>query len=219
MRKAAVADLGCAAAGVLAAVELRFGSHVTGTYVVLSLALPVLWLASIWLAGGYDIRYIGTGSDEFRKVLTAGVSLTSAIAIFSYAINVELSRGYLIIALPSVTLLNLIARYMTRKRLHRLRQSGRCLLSVVAVGHELAVADLITELRRDRYHGLTVVGACVARPSECTEIAGVPIYGGLERRHRCGARLRCRYGRGPRLPGNGRPQTERPRLGAREDRY
>ena len=34
--------------------------------------------------------------------------------------------------------------------------------NVVAVGHELAVADLVTELRRDQYHGLTVVGACVA---------------------------------------------------------
>ena len=52
--------------------------------------------------------------------------------------------------------------------------------SVVAVGHELAVADLVTELGRDRYHGLTVVGACVARPGECDEVAGVPVYGGLD---------------------------------------
>ncbi len=51
-----------------------------------------------------------------------------------------------------------------RKRLHRRRDAGSCLLSVVAVGHEAAVADLITELGRDRYHGLTVVGACVAQP-------------------------------------------------------
>ena len=49
-----------------------------------------------------------------------------------------------------------------RKRLHRQRISGKCMLSVVAVGHEPAVADLVTELGRDRYHGLTVVGACVA---------------------------------------------------------
>ena len=52
--------------------------------------------------------------------------------------------------------------------------------SVVAVGHELAVADLVTELGRDRYHGLTVVGACVAWPGERDEVAGVPVYGGLD---------------------------------------
>jgi exopolysaccharide biosynthesis polyprenyl glycosylphosphotransferase len=51
---------------------------------------------------------------------------------------------------------------------------------VVAVGHELAVANLVTELHRDQYHGLTVVGACVARPGECDEVVSVPVYGGLD---------------------------------------
>ena len=39
---------------------------------------------------------------------------------------------------------------------------------------------LVTELGRDRYHGLTVVGACVVRPGECDEVVGVPVYGGLD---------------------------------------
>jgi exopolysaccharide biosynthesis polyprenyl glycosylphosphotransferase len=54
------------------------------------------------------------------------------------------------------------------------------MLSVVAVGHEAAVADLVKELGRDRYHGMTVVGACVAHPSECDDVGGVPVYGGLD---------------------------------------
>ena len=180
LRRAAVVDLGCAIVGVFIAVQLRFGNDVTDTYVALSLALPVLWLGALRLAGGYDVRFIGTGSDEFRKVLNAGVGLTAAIALFSYAINLELSRGYVLIALPSVTLFDLIARYVMRKRLHKRRESGRCMLSVVAVGHESAVADLVKELERDQYHGLTVVGACVARPADCDDVAGVPVYGGLD---------------------------------------
>ena len=139
----------------------------------------MLWIAALCLAGAYDVRFIGTGSDEFRKVLNAGVGLTAAVALFSYAVNLKLSRGYVLIALPSVTTFDLIARYLMRKRLHRRRESGRCMLSVVAVGHEAAVADLVSELRREQYHGLTVVGACVARPSECPEVVGVPVYGGL----------------------------------------
>ena len=180
LRRAALVDLGCAIAGVFAAAQLRFGNHVTGTYVALSLALPVVWLIAIWLAGGYDVRFIGTGSDEYRKILNAGVGLIAAIAVFSYAINLELSRGYVLIALPATALADLASRYVLRKRLHKKRASGHCLLSVVAVGHEEAVADLVKELGRDRYHGLTVVGACVARPSECAEVAGVPVYGGLD---------------------------------------
>jgi exopolysaccharide biosynthesis polyprenyl glycosylphosphotransferase len=180
LRRAALADLGCAVLGVFAAAQLRFGNDVTGTYIALSLALPVVWVAAIWLAGGYDVRFIGTGSDEFRKVLNAGVGLTAAIALFSYAINLEVSRGYVLIAVPTTTLIDLASRYAIRKRLHKQRTNGHCLLSVVAVGHEAAVADLVRELHRDRYHGLTVVGACVAQPSECAEVVGVPVYGGLD---------------------------------------
>ncbi len=180
LREVALADLGCAVVGVFVAAQIRFGSNVTHMYLALSLALPVLWLAALWLAGAYDVRFIGTGSDEYRKVLNAGVSLTAAVAIFSYAINLELSRGYLVIALPSVMLFDMVARLALRKRLHRRRAAGKCIHNVIAVGHELAVADLVTELGRDAYHGLTVVGACVVRPGECDEVVGVPVYGGLD---------------------------------------
>jgi exopolysaccharide biosynthesis polyprenyl glycosylphosphotransferase len=180
LRRAALADFGCAILGVFAAAQLRFGGDVTAAYVALSLALPVLWTIALRLAGGYDVRFIGTGSDEFRKVLNAGVGLTAAIALFSYAANIELSRAYVLIALPSTTMFDLVTRFTIRKRLHRQRASGHCLLSVVAVGHEAAVADLVKELGRDRYHGMTVVGACVAHPSECEDVGGVPVYGGLD---------------------------------------
>jgi len=180
LRRAAPADFACAIIGVFAAAQLRFGNNVTGTYIAVSLALPVLWIAAVWLAGGYDVRFIGIGSDEYRKILNAGVGLTAAIAVFSYAINLELSRSYVLIALPTTTLLGLIARYTIRKQLVRQRAAGRYLLSVVAVGHEAAVADVVKELGRDRYHGLTVVGACVAHPSECDDVVGAPVYGGLD---------------------------------------
>jgi exopolysaccharide biosynthesis polyprenyl glycosylphosphotransferase len=176
----ALVDFGCAVTGVFVAAQVRFAGDVTPHYLALSLVLPVLWIAALWLAGAYDVRFIGIGSDEFRRVLNAGVSLTAAVAIFSYAINIEVSRGYVVIALPSVTLIDLVARYAARKRLVRRRMHGKCMHSVVAVGHELAVADLVTELGRDGYHGLNVVGACVVQPGELDELAGVPVYGGLD---------------------------------------
>jgi len=178
--RAASYDFCCAVLGVLIAAQIRFDSNVNGTYLALSIALPALWMCAVWLSGGYDDRFFGTGSDEFRKVLNAGVGLTAAVVLVSYAVNLKLSRGYVVIALPSVILLDLVARYSLRKRLHKLRARGQCMFSVVAVGHELAVANLVTELRRDRYHGLAVVGACVARPGECDEVVGVPVFGGLD---------------------------------------
>ncbi len=112
-------------------------------------------------------------------MLNAGIGLAMVLALFSYAINLQLSRACVLIALPTMTLLDLCARYGVRKRLHRQWVSGQCMLSMVAVGHESSVTRLVIELRRDRYHRLTVVGACIAQPSGCAEVAGVPVYGGL----------------------------------------
>jgi hypothetical protein len=132
LREAALADLGCVVAGVFMAAQFRVGNDVTSTYLALSLALPVLGITALLLARAYDVRFIGAGSDEFCKVLNAGVSLTATIAIFSYAINLQLSRGYPVIALLGIVLFDLVARYVLRKRLHRQCAVGRCLHNVVA---------------------------------------------------------------------------------------
>ena len=135
----------------------------------LSLVLPVLWVAALWLAGAYDVRFVGTGSDEFRKALSAGVSLTAALAIFSYAINLELSRGYVVIALPAVTLLNLVAAVRAAQALAPAVSPGAPACGrVVAVGTRdgirpggRAPAGMLS--RSD------LVAACVLRPGDCAE--------------------------------------------------
>jgi exopolysaccharide biosynthesis polyprenyl glycosylphosphotransferase len=180
LRRAAMADIVCAIVSVGAALALRFGSSSPLNYVLFSLAFPLLWAIAMTLSGGYDARFIGTGSDEFRRVLNAGVSLTAALAIFSYVINNELSRVYLVIAMPGVTLLDLGVRLSLRKWLHHQRAAGRYMLTVVAVGHEPGVADLIRELSRDKYHGMRVAGVCIAGAGERRDVAGVPVFGGLD---------------------------------------
>jgi hypothetical protein len=50
---------------------------------------------------------------------------------------------------------------------------------VVAVGHAPAVADLAATLRRDKFNGLGVVGACLAGRTMLDEIDGIPVFGGL----------------------------------------
>jgi exopolysaccharide biosynthesis polyprenyl glycosylphosphotransferase len=180
LRRAAIIDSGCAIIAVCGGLAVRFGSHFTLSYALFSLAFPLLWVIALTLSGGYDDRFIGTGSDEFRKVLNAGVSLTAGLAIFSYATSSEVSRIFLVVAMPGVTVLDLAGRLCLRKWLHSKRNAGRFMLSVVAVGHESGVADLIKELSRDKYHGMRVSAACLADPASRAEVAGVPVIGGLD---------------------------------------
>jgi exopolysaccharide biosynthesis polyprenyl glycosylphosphotransferase len=180
VRHLVIADVSVAVVAAAAAVGIRFGLHPNDRYLMLSLALPVLWTLSVRVFGGYEGRYLGAGSDEFRRVLNAGLCLTGALALISYAVNNELSRVYLLISMQVIVLLDLAVRLVLRKRLHRRRQHGQCMSTVVAVGHESAVSQLVRELRRESHHGLDVVAACLAGDSAVSEVAGVPVVGDLD---------------------------------------
>ncbi len=182
LRRAATADFCCGLGAGLVAYQVRFegvGHHPLG-YLVMSVGLPFAWLATVLLAGGYDARFIGVGPDEFRRVLNAGVFLTAAVAFLSYAAKMDLARGYVVIALPSVTLFDLVTRYVLRKRLHRARSRGKCMRRVVVVGYPPVIADITAMLRKETYHGLRVVAACAAGSAEAAVIAGVPAVAGLD---------------------------------------
>ncbi len=181
LNQVAIADAACGLAAGLIAFDVRFGSDAVGAvaYFWLALCMPALWLAALALAGAYDARFIGVGPDEFRRVVNAGVCLTAVVAIAAYATKTDIARGYVVVALPCVTVFDLLIRYALRKRLHRLRCQGSCMRRVVVVGHPDVVADLAAALRRDTYHGLFVVGACILGPDRPDSIDGIPVIGGL----------------------------------------
>jgi len=180
VRQVAIADFGAAVVAAIAAVGVRFGVSPNSRYLVLSVVLPLLWTLTLRVFGAYEWRFLGTGPDEFRRVLNAGLSLTGALALISYAVNNELSRLYLVISMQVIVVLDMVVRMGLRKRLHRLRQKGLCMSTVVAVGHESAVSQLICELRREPHHGLQVIAACLAGEPGTDKVAGVPVVGDLE---------------------------------------
>jgi exopolysaccharide biosynthesis polyprenyl glycosylphosphotransferase len=181
LRRAAVVDCGCALAAGLLAFDVRFGAHSRGdtAYFFLSICLPVLWLVALALAGAYDSRFFGVGSDEFRRMLNAGISLIALVAIVAYATRTDIARGYVVVALPCLTLFGLFARFRLRKWLHKRRALGEWMRRVVVVGHPNVISELAAVLRRETHHGLSVVGACVVGPERPAMIGEVPVSGGL----------------------------------------
>ncbi|WP_242454124.1 sugar transferase [Bailinhaonella thermotolerans] len=175
------ADLVCALAAGVLAVLIRFGDVTphAAPYAVTSLVFPLAWALALAASRAYDARIFGIGSDEFRRVARAGFALTAAVAIGAYVTKTDVARGYVVLALPACTLLTLWARYAMRRRLHRRRVRGQCMHRVVAVGHPAAVADLVTQFRRERYHGMEVVACCLpeADAARHRRIAGVPVLG------------------------------------------
>nr|WP_231515395.1 sugar transferase [Herbidospora cretacea] len=176
-----VSDILCALLAGGVAVVVRFGevTPYVEPYALSSAALPFLWVVVVGLSRAYEPRFAGVGSEEFRRVARAGVMLTAAVAVVAYVTKIDVARGYVIIALPLMTVLTLLARYALRRRLHRKRTRLQCMRRVIAVGHQGSVADLVRLLQKERYHGMHIVGACL--PDEGAGVAdvGVPVLGGF----------------------------------------
>ncbi|MEU0570651.1 sugar transferase [Nonomuraea sp. NPDC005983] len=176
---ALLADLAGGGLGAALAFFLRFRELTAYAlpYVLLSAALPVVWVCAVALNRAYEARMIGIGSEEFRRVVQCGVALTAAMAIGSYLTKADVARGYVVLALPLVTLLTLTFRYALRRALHRRRAGGACMRRVVAVGHAASVAELVQLFRRERYHGMDVVAACLPEDAPGESVGDVPVAG------------------------------------------
>ena len=156
-------DVACAviASEAVLGVRLWLGAFIPWTEVAFGLALAAAWPGAMAMAGAYRKRVHGEGSDEFRAVFNGGVALTAAVAIGAYATQTMLARSFVLGTIPLATLLTLIFRHRMRRRLHKRRMAGEYLRRVVAVGHRESILDLVMQFRRQPYHGMNVVAACL----------------------------------------------------------
>ncbi|WP_232521045.1 sugar transferase [Micromonospora phaseoli] len=158
-------DLTVGLVSAFVALGLRFGSQTTEPYnrghLWLTIALPFAWLAALTLNRAYETRYLFVGNDEYARVVRSGLALLTTLAVVALAFDFRLARGYMIIAMPMMIVIGVGMRYLVRQRLHRSWACGDRLHRVILVGHAHAVGEMTRRLRRERYHGLGVVGACL----------------------------------------------------------
>jgi exopolysaccharide biosynthesis polyprenyl glycosylphosphotransferase len=183
VRALVLCDLLAGSVAGAATFGLRFGDEVTAYnrgYMVITAMLPVLLLAVLAVSRAYERRFLFVGVDEYQRVLRGGVGLIAGAALVSYALDLDLARGYVLAALPTAIVTAVVLRFLLRKRLHVARSRGESLRRVILVGHELSVIGMSRQLRRERYHGLEVVGACLPPGNDGVGVGGpqgLPVYG------------------------------------------
>ncbi|MBG0827427.1 sugar transferase [Planomonospora sp. ID67723] len=172
-------DLACAvlACEVVLGARLWLGAYIPMTEAALGLGLALAWPPVLALGGAYRRRAHGEGTEEFRAVFEGGVGLTAAVAIGAYATQTNIARSFVMAMFPLALFLTIFFRYRMRKRLHRRRATGEYMRQVVAVGHRESVLDLVVQLRRQPYHGMTVVAACLPPGADVVDVDGIPVFG------------------------------------------
>lgn len=160
-------DVAAVAVAAVVAHLLRFGTSealLPGpdiSYTLIALASVPTWLAVVALAGAYDRRVLGVGSEEYRRVLDGGVHFLAVIAVLHFAFNLVFARGWVGVMIPVAVVLTVLARYGLRRWLFRQRARGRYLHRMLLVGSPSTVIDVGVHLQRTSWSGFRVVGACV----------------------------------------------------------
>ena len=139
------------------------------TYVFFALVVVASWIAVLVLRGAYDTRILGVGSEEFKRIVGASAMVFGAIAIVSFALKLDLSRGFVLITFTLGMLLLLTVRWILRAWLRHERMYGHFLHRTIVVGSGSAQSEIVDMLDRDPVAGFTVVDVIDEPPVDVTE--------------------------------------------------
>jgi exopolysaccharide biosynthesis polyprenyl glycosylphosphotransferase len=175
VRRLVVGDaavLSVAVVGSIFAQSLRGDSALSSaSYAIVSALLTVGWLLSLVTGRAYEPRFLGCGSEEYKRVANSSLHLVAAIAVVAFALRLAPARSFVGVAVVLGTLLLLVHRFAARRVLYRARLQGGSSHRVVAVGDSPSVTGLLASLEREPKAGFNVVGAC--RPDEIERILEV----------------------------------------------
>jgi len=150
-------------------------------YSLVSAILIVAWVAFLALFATRDSRVIGTGNNEYKRVVDATVRLFGIVAIFAFLFQLDLARGYIVLALPVGTLALIASRWIWRQWLTAQRAKGRFSSRVLLVGSRVSVTAIAKDLNRVPQAGYVVVGACVPGDTIGDHILGrIPVSNNLD---------------------------------------
>ena len=146
-------------------------------YVMVSAALVLVWAAALAAVGSRNYRVIGTGSAEFKAVLQSAVAVLLLICLTAFALKLDVSRQFVLLALPLGLLALLVSRTLWRKWLSLHRRRGLLSSRVLLVGSTETASHVAADLRRHPDAGYHVVGVLATdRPGDSEGIGDLPVF-------------------------------------------
>jgi exopolysaccharide biosynthesis polyprenyl glycosylphosphotransferase len=126
-----------------------------------SLILAIAWFVALGVLESRDISLVGVGNEEYRRVVSATMWIFGAVAVVSLVLQIQVSRGYLVIALPVGLVGLVVGRHLLRRNLVKRRNRGEFITRVVVLGSADSVDVLCTHLGRSTPAGYSVAAACI----------------------------------------------------------
>ncbi|HEX2417534.1 MAG TPA: sugar transferase, partial [Micromonosporaceae bacterium] len=152
-------------------------------YLIGMVLLPLGWLVVLWGHGCYDRRYLGLGTDEFKRVVRASLTVVAIVSFLSLTMKADLSRLATSTSLLATLIFLLITRYIARRLLHLLRKQGACVHRVLLVGSLPDALEVSAVVARNPFAGLIPVGVYLTqgRRAARNRQTSLPVYTSRDR--------------------------------------
>lgn len=142
----------------------HFGTHTTfidwavvgAPYVAILIPMGLLWFGFLAVSASRQQLIMGGSIEEYQRVAGATIRAFGLIAIFSYLLQLHLSRMYFLIALPTGIVLVILGRMFCAAVLNGRRRHGVAMDDAILLGSAQGVARAVAELRTHRQSGVRV---------------------------------------------------------------
>ncbi|GAA3698155.1 sugar transferase [Zhihengliuella alba] len=151
------------------------GDRIEFSYTTFGVAIGIAWIVVLKVWNSRDVKILGSGSEEYKRVSASSLALFGAIAILSYALRIETARGYVGVALPLGLCLLLIGRWTFRRYLLHRRRAGIYTRRLLLIGAPDAVDHLAKSLRLAPGAGYVPVGAVLSARAEPEALASLSV--------------------------------------------
>lgn len=157
-------------------------------YTLTSATIIIFWMAALSLFNSRKREILGAGSEEYRRVVRATFALFAVVAIISYLGNLQIARGYVLIAMPLGLVFLLFSRWAWRQWLIRTRSQGSFLTPAVIIGSINSADEVSLQLAHNSEAGFKVLGCflngSLPPSSQSQQIllpkSNLPILGGFD---------------------------------------
>jgi exopolysaccharide biosynthesis polyprenyl glycosylphosphotransferase len=155
-----VSDAVVVCVSVFASQLLRFGYSEDGpAFTAVSAVIAVGWLISLSAFRTRARGVLGVGTDEYRRVWTATMTTFVCLALVASLFRLDLSRGYLAIALPLGLAALTMNRHLARRYVRAQHRKGKFVNDFLAVGTPKAVEHFSQALMKHPTHGYRLAGS------------------------------------------------------------
>jgi exopolysaccharide biosynthesis polyprenyl glycosylphosphotransferase len=132
------------------------------TYAVASVIILVVWLAALGAHRTRDIRVIGIGVGEYKRVTNASVVAFAILGVLLFAVQADISRAYFFAAMSIGTIGLVSTRWMWRNWLIQQPARDRFLSRAIVVGGADEAEYVIRQINEKSRASYNVVAATVS---------------------------------------------------------